>query len=108
MEILILLVIVAMIFGFIGMAIGDLGGKNNGPAGFLLGALLGPLGCLIAAVLPPGGGADKAPQPATDDTKKKIAELEAKLADLKKAQPAAKKALVNPDDDGGIPTYRLD
>jgi hypothetical protein len=52
MQYLIIYGISAVIFGVIGMAIGDLGGKKNGPLGGLLGALLGPIGILIVAVLP--------------------------------------------------------
>lgn len=46
--------IVAVICGVIGMAIGDLANKKNGVLGLALGALLGPLGILIVAVLPAG------------------------------------------------------
>jgi hypothetical protein len=107
MELLIILIICAVIFGFIGMAIGDLGGKKNGAAGFALGALLGPLGCVIAAVIP-ASDADGAPAVATPDqgTRRKIAALEAQLAELKK--PAAKAPAKRADDDGTIPTYSLD
>lgn len=107
MEILIILIICAVIFGFVGMAIGDLGDKKNGTTGFVLGALLGPLGCVIAAVIP-AADADKAevPAPADKETQRKIAALEGQLAALK--GPAAKPVAKHDDDDGTIPTYRLD
>ena len=48
------LLIVCVICGVIGMAVGDMGGKKNGKTGLALGILLGPLGVVIAAVLPAG------------------------------------------------------
>lgn len=112
MEIVIYVVIFALVFGFIGKALGEMGGRKKGDAGFLCGALLGPLGCVIAAVIP----ADKPEGPTpTDDTQRKIAELEAQLTSLKTgrtATPASDKSrrpsYQDDGDDGGIPTYKLD
>lgn len=111
MELLITLIISAAIFGVIGMAIGDLGGKKNGPVGFLLGALLGPIGCIIAAVIPPAADSEKAKGEAAE--KQRLAKLEAELAALKNGKVAAgtplMKAKVIPvENDGEVPTYRLD
>ena len=113
MELMIGLLISAVIFGVIGMAIGDYGGKKNGPMGALLGALLGPLGCIIAALLPPGDGAEKKVTGAGEA--ERIAKLEAELNRMKKGEvtrPAAKslmKPLVRDSaGDGEVPTYRLD
>ena len=47
MEYLVGLLVGALICGFIGMAIGDLGEKQNGTLGFWLGAMLGPIGWII-------------------------------------------------------------
>jgi hypothetical protein len=44
------------VLGIIGMAIGDLGEKQNGKMGFLLGALLGPIGWIIVAIQPKASG----------------------------------------------------
>lgn len=115
MEILIPLIVFVVIFGFIGMAIGDLGGKKNGPVGFILGGLLGPIGCIIAAVIPPAADSDKVKAETAE--KERLARMEAELAALKsgKAAPAAsgkslmaKSSPAPVDDDGGIPTYKLD
>ena len=102
MEMLIILIICAVVFGFIGMALGDLGGKAQGPAGFLCGALLGPLGCVIAVLLPPA-----APGPDVQ-TQRKIAAMEAQLAALKAGPKPVAKAKAAVDADATIPTYRLD
>jgi hypothetical protein len=110
MEMLIILIICAVVFGFIGMALGDLGGKAQGPAGFLCGALLGPLGCVIAVLLPPAAGkaaATAAPGPDVQ-THRKIAAMEAQLAALKAGPKPVAKAKAAVDADATIPTYRLD
>jgi len=113
MEIIILLVVWTGIGGVIGMVIGDLRDKNNGMLGLALGALLGPVGWIIAAVLP-GDEAEAAKpkkiSPADMEAKLKIARLEGQLAGLKQtSKPAAKTAArMKYDDDGTIPTYKLD
>lgn len=109
MEYLIGLLIGAAICGVIGMAIGDLGGKKNGPLGGLLGALLGPIGWIIVAVLPPAEGKEEPAKPAKLTEQDRIAKLEAELAALKGTLKApAKSAVQVRDDDGEIPTYKLD
>lgn len=95
----------ALVCGVIGYALGDLNGRENGPMGAVLGALLGPLGCICAALLPKASGDEKAP-PVPDGKAREIARLEAELARLKK--PAEKCAAPRADDDGEIPTYKLD
>lgn len=45
-------IIIMIVCGVIGMAVGDMGGKKNGKTGLALGILLGPVGIIIAAVLP--------------------------------------------------------
>jgi len=109
METFIILGICGLVFGFIGMAIGDLGEKKNGPTGFMLGFLLGPIGCIIAAVIPSSKPAGvPAPQPA-DDHSRKIALLESQLAQLKATpKPSAKVYGIPDSNDGEIPTYKLD
>lgn len=111
---MIIIVIGAVIFGVIGMAIGDHGGKGNGAMGGLLGALLGPIGCVIAAVLPKDEAAQTKEKGAAPETEKqRIARLEAEIAKLsggtvpgeKKIIPRAKDDLAS---DGEVPTYRLD
>ena len=107
METLIAIIIGATIRGVIGMAIGDLGGKKNGPVGGLLGALLGPLGWIIVAVMPPnlqGVLPESKPTPVAND--QRIAALEAELKSLK-SNPKPKAGSDISDDDE-IPTYRLD
>ena len=114
MDILFLWIFSAVIGGFVGLAIGDLNGKNNGGNGFLLGALLGPIGWIIVAVLPPNNQESSATTQQPDAAR--IARLEAELAALKqKAQPPdakSSKPLMpktgNIANDGEIPTYRLD
>lgn len=109
MELLIIIIISAVIFGFIGMALGDLGGKAQGPAGFLCGALLGPLGCVIAVLLPPAAGKAAAAPGPDAQTQRKIAAMEAQLAALKAGPKVAAKPAKNADDDDSpIPTYSLD
>lgn len=109
METLIIIIICAVVFGFIGMALGDLGGKAQGPAGFLCGALLGPLGCVIAVLLPPAAGKAAAAAPGPDaQTQRKIAAMEAQLAALKAGPKVVAKPVKKADDDSPIPTYSLD
>lgn len=110
MAFFIMLLIVALAFGLLGKLIGELGDKNNGNYGFAFGALLGPIGCLITALLPPNKDVLVPPtKGAEDETQRKIAELETQLAALKTGSTPATKAITAPiDDDGGIPTYRLD
>ena len=110
MGYLITLLIWAVICGLVGMAIGDLGGKKNGALGGLLGALLGPIGWIIVAVSPPKNDGESSVQPTGNGEQDRIAKLEAELASLKAtnrkpATPALGKDL---NDDGGIPTYKLD
>jgi hypothetical protein len=108
MEYLIGLLLGAAICGVIGMAIGDLGGKKNGAAGFALGALLGPIGWIITAVLSPASDAE--PKAAPEVKEDRIAKLEAELAALKspRVEKSAKIQGKDLSDDGGIPTYKLD
>ena len=56
---LVLILVFCIIFGVIGMALGDLGKKKNGKIGFLLGFLLGPLGVIITPFLPAGAQVEK-------------------------------------------------
>lgn len=63
MQYLIMYGISAVICGVIGFAIGDLGGKKNGPIGGLLGALLGPIGLIMVALLPAEADKPKGKQP---------------------------------------------
>ncbi|MEI6655819.1 MAG: hypothetical protein WCP45_13730 [Verrucomicrobiota bacterium] len=112
MEIMVLLIIWACVCGAIGMFIGDLGDKHNGKTGLALGAVLGPIGWIVVAVLPPDNTTEvktKVFQPETD-TQRKIAHLEAQIAELKRGtKPAAKPpARMSYDDNGQIPTYKLD
>lgn len=46
-------ILACLIFGLIGMIIGNLGEKKNGELGLILGLLFGPIGWIITAVLPP-------------------------------------------------------
>lgn len=103
---MILILIGLVVSGIIGMAIGDLGNKQNGQTGFLLGAVLGPIGWIVTAVIPANAKAEKKPELAPHDSKR-IAALEAELAKLKgsKPEPSGKRPV---DDDGQIPTYKLD
>ncbi len=105
MEIIFILIGLA-VSGIIGMAIGDLGNKQNSQTGFLLGALLGPIGWIVAAVIPANAKAGQKPELAPQESKR-IAALEAELANLKGSKPAptGKRPV---DDDGEIPTYKLD
>jgi hypothetical protein len=91
MEFLVPLVISSLIFGIVGCAIGDLGGKKNGKKGMALGALLGPIGCIIVAILPPGEGSavKNEKQQAVELERRKVALLEAQLAELKKDRAPA-------------------
>ena len=91
MEFLIPLVISSLIFGIVGCAIGDLGGKKNGKKGMALGALLGPIGWIIVAILPPGEGSavKNEKQQAVELERRKVALLEAQLAELKKDRAPA-------------------
>ncbi len=109
MEYIIIILICSAVFGFIGMAIGDLAGKKNGPLGFLLGALLGPIGILIAAVIPAAADSEKAKSDTAE--KQRMARLEAELAALKAGKPAPGKSVVKVqpvDNDGAVPVYKLD
>ena len=110
MEYIFIILIPAAIFGLIGMAIGDAGGKKNGAKGFVLGLVLGPIGCIVAAVLPPDENSEVAK--SKESEKERIARLELELARLKAAPsdkaPAKAPASKDLSDDGGIPTYRLD
>ena len=112
MELIISLLFSSLIFGIVGYAVGDLGGKKNGKKGMALGALLGPIGCIIVAILPPGEGSavKNEKQQAIDLERRKVALLEAQLAELKKDRsPAANsrtqraEALLDEP-----PVYRLD
>jgi len=108
MEFLIIAVLSGIIFGLVGMAIGDLGGKKNGRTGFVLGLLLGPFGCVIAAVIPASASSEKVQKEEAEKTR--LAKLESELAALK-AKPAAaapKRVIPAREDDGQIPVYRLD
>lgn len=108
MEFLLTVIILGIICGFIGMAIGDIGGKGNAGSGFILGLLLGPLGCIIAAVIPPSATSEKVQKEEAE--KARLAKLEAELAALK-AKPASaapKRIIPAREDDGQIPVYRLD
>lgn len=84
---IIALLIACAVMGVIGMAIGDLGEKKNGPAGFLLGALLGPIGWIIVAIIPHNASAGENSSVAlpADPNAAKISQLEAQLAELKAA-----------------------
>jgi len=117
MEFGVIIFVWACIGGFIGMIVGELGDKHNGHTGLFLGALLGPVGWIIVAVLPPGEDPD-GPAPAKTaaktETELKIAIMEAQLAQLKReaknpitpgSKPAARMGY---DNDGQIPTYKLD
>lgn len=53
------ILVFCIIFGVIGMALGDQGKKKNGRMGFLLGFLLGPLGLIITPFLPAGTQVEK-------------------------------------------------
>ena len=114
MDFIIIVIVVCVIFGFIGMGIGDLGRKNNGSVGFALGALLGPVGWIITAVIPANAtdqSKSESPTSLSPSEKAKIQELESQLAALKNksASPMKpSKQALNSDDDGGIPTYKLD
>ena len=81
----------SLIFGIVGCAVGDLGGKKNGKKGMALGALLGPIGCIIAAILPPGEGSavKNEKQQAIELERRKVAILEAQLTELKKGRSPA-------------------
>jgi hypothetical protein len=87
MEYLISLIFCSGIFGAIGYAIGELNEKKNGKTGLLLGALLGPIGWIIAAVIAPGEGSPVKQEKlqGIELERRKVALLEAQLAELKKA-----------------------
>lgn len=92
------------------MAIGDLGGKQNGALGFCLGAMLGPIGWIVVAVLSSGEKSDVSanPPPATNADQGRIAKLEAELAKLK-SEPVKAKVRAKDDlaGDGEIPTFKI-
>lgn len=109
------------IFGFIGSWIGGLGDKGNEKNGFILGAIFGPLGLILAALIPASADACKKSSPVINQSQSelaRIAVLEAELALLKEKSRLQSKAPSKPlmpkrdkdgdDNDGGIPTYRLD
>ena len=86
MEYLILILVGGIISGLIGFFIGSLGDKNNHLMGALLGFLLGPIGWIITAVLPQTLSEEEKDKRADLNNleRKKIALLEAQLAELKK------------------------
>ncbi len=103
MDTLAILFFSCIIFGIIGCIIGQRGGRDDGPPGFFLGFFLGPIGLILTALLFPPEKAGPAAPTADGETQRKIALLEAQLAELKgPAKPALR------EDDGGIPTYKLD
>lgn len=113
MELIISLLFSSLIFGIVGYAVGDLGGKKNGKKGMALGALLGPIGWIIVAILPPGEGSTvkNEKQQAIDLERRKVALLEAQLAELKKTgsrppAPAPNVSKLSSIDEP--PVYRLD
>jgi hypothetical protein len=86
MEYFMLILIGGIISGLIGLFIGDLGNKNNSKSGALLGFFLGPIGWIITAVLPQTLSEEEKGKSAElqDLERKKIALLEAQLAELQK------------------------
>ena len=112
MEYLIALLFCCGIFGAIGYGIGELNDKKNGQTGLVLGVLLGPIGCVIAAVLGPGEGSagkqEKLQGIALE--RRKVALLEAQLAELKKAgsPPPVPDSLAKVSSLDEPPVYHLD
>ena len=102
MEYFIALIFYCGIFGAIGYAIGELNDKKNGQVGLILGVLLGPIGCIIAAVIAPGEGSPIKQEKlqGIELERRKVALLEAQLAELKKA--------ASPPSVPAPPVYRLD
>lgn len=91
------------------MAIGQMGGRDNGFAGLVLGFMLGPLGLLIVAILQAGEKAAPATPKQPETEQDRIAKLEAELARLQgrsdeKAPVRAKDDLAS---DGEIPTFKI-
>ncbi len=83
---LMLVLISCIISGLIGFFIGGLGNKNNSSTGAVMGFLLGPIGWIITAVLPQTLSEEEKGKRAElqDLERKKIALLEAQLAELQK------------------------
>ncbi len=98
------------ILGLIGACIGSLGNKNNSKIGFLLGFFLGPIGWIITAVLPPTLSEEQKGKhtEAHELERRKIALLEAQLAELKKNQPKGEHLNKSTKSDENPPVYRLD
>jgi hypothetical protein len=109
MEPFVMILIGAAICGAIGMAIGQMGGRDNGFAGLVLGFLLGPIGLIVMAILVAGEkeGDAKPGQPETE--KDRIARLEAELATLqgKAAAPVPTRAKDDLASDGEITTFKI-
>jgi hypothetical protein len=110
MEYLMLILIGGIISGMIGLFIGDLGNKNNSKSGALLGFFLGPIGWIITAVLPPTLSDEEKGKltEAHELERRKIALLEAQLAELKKNQTKGQHLNKSTKSDENPPVYRLD
>lgn len=94
--------------GFIGMTIGNLGGKSNGHTGFILGFLLGPLGWLFTAITVLTAIKEEA-ENASEMTLLRLQTMEEEIAELK---ATTKKALIASNQpkstSAGVPVYQLD
>lgn len=110
-TIIIAVVAAGLLSGLVGFWIGEIGNRGNGLTGAVLGALLGPVGWIITAVMRlerPGEGTPRGPD---QGERERIARLEAELAALRKGaarQPGKTRKPGGGEDEGGIPTYKLD
>lgn len=105
-----LILIGCIISGLIGFFIGDLGNKNNSNSGAVLGFLLGPIGWIITAVLPQTLSEEEKGKHAELQNleRKKIALLEAQLAELQKNSKQGNHLKQTKQTSEEPPVYRLD
>jgi hypothetical protein len=94
--------------GFIGMMIGNLGGKSNGSTGFVLGFLLGPLGWLLIAITVLTS-IKEAAENASEMTLLRLQTMEEEIAELKAmGKQAVVKSNQPKSSSTALPVYQLD
>ena len=117
-EYIVIFFLLVGLMGLVGMAIGNIGGKQNGDKGFILGALLGPIGWIIVAVVPPREGSLAYQQnwKSVELQQRTVSLLEALLAEMKKTSSiktptpektvTSKPIITTTNEDSNV--YRLD